>query len=225
MSVLGFPWGFHMLVATSQASHLMLSARRAAACDPHDLSSAILWGICTIWWCGGWTHPPSLPATCSFHVACSPDAVVCALDTVPLCCRGSLADGHVCIVPAEHVASGRRTDEAVWTELRNFKKSLLQMFMQQVRTSNVLNLMISSALAAASVHAAGAGCMHVASVLCCSGARLQFAAAHAVEAVVNGLESAREYWHGWTDFHDLHGLRCTHVSRHRMLTATRVLAS
>lgn len=49
------------------------------------------------------------------------------------CYRGSLAVGHVCIVPAEHVASARRTDEAVWTELRNFKKSLLQMFMQQVR--------------------------------------------------------------------------------------------
>lgn len=40
----------------------------------------------------------------------------------------------MCIVPAEHVASARRTDEAVWTELRNFKKSLLQMFMQQACT-------------------------------------------------------------------------------------------
>lgn len=52
---------------------------------------------------------------------------------LPFCYRGSLADGHVCIVPADHVASARRTDEAVWNELRNFKKSLLQMFMQQVR--------------------------------------------------------------------------------------------
>lgn len=51
---------------------------------------------------------------------------------IQITCRGALAEGHVCIVPAEHVASGRRTDEATWTELRNFKKSLLQMFMQQV---------------------------------------------------------------------------------------------
>ena len=40
---------------------------------------------------------------------------------------------HALLVPAaEHVASSRQVDEAVWTELRNFKKCLIQMFMQQV---------------------------------------------------------------------------------------------
>ncbi len=38
----------------------------------------------------------------------------------------------VCWLSAEHVASSRQVDEAVWTELRNFKKCLIQMFMQQV---------------------------------------------------------------------------------------------
>lgn len=47
-------------------------------------------------------------------------------------CRGSLAEGHCLIVPSEHVASTRKVDEAVWTELRNFKKALLQMAMSQV---------------------------------------------------------------------------------------------
>ncbi len=40
--------------------------------------------------------------------------------------------GHCLIVPVEHVASARQVDEHVWTEIRNFKKCLLQMFMAQV---------------------------------------------------------------------------------------------
>jgi len=36
-------------------------------------------------------------------------------------------------VPADHVPSCRAVDEDVWTELRNFKKCLLQMFMAQAR--------------------------------------------------------------------------------------------
>ena len=36
------------------------------------------------------------------------------------------------IVPTEHVASTRQVDEQVWTEMRNFKKCLLQMHMAQV---------------------------------------------------------------------------------------------
>ncbi|KAK9802677.1 hypothetical protein WJX73_004828 [Symbiochloris irregularis] len=47
--------------------------------------------------------------------------------------RGSLAEGHCLIVPSEHVASARQVDEAVWAELRNFKKALLQMAMSQGR--------------------------------------------------------------------------------------------
>ena len=47
-------------------------------------------------------------------------------------CRGRLVPGHCLIVPAEHVASARQVDEHVWTEMRNFKKCLLQMFMAQV---------------------------------------------------------------------------------------------
>ena len=98
----------------------------------------------------------------------------CALLTTCFCYRGSLADGHVCIVPAEHVASGRRTDEAVWTELRNFKKSLLQMFMQQVRNLSRSNgsQVATSIVAAADVMSAwrrlallddlhGLRCMHI----------------------------------------------------------------
>jgi len=47
--------------------------------------------------------------------------------------RGRLAEGHCCLVPADHVPSCRQVDEDVWTELRNFKKCLLQMFMAQAR--------------------------------------------------------------------------------------------
>lgn len=45
--------------------------------------------------------------------------------------KGHLVEGHCCIVPADHVASVRRCDGNVAIELRNFKKSLLQMFMAQ----------------------------------------------------------------------------------------------
>lgn len=47
-------------------------------------------------------------------------------------CRGRLVDGHSIIVPTEHVASTRQVDEHIWTELRNFKKCVLQMYMAQV---------------------------------------------------------------------------------------------
>ncbi len=40
--------------------------------------------------------------------------------------------GHCLIVPSEHVASARQVDDHAWTELRNFKKCLLQMFAAQV---------------------------------------------------------------------------------------------
>ncbi len=49
-------------------------------------------------------------------------------------CRGRLGEGHSIIVPTEHVASTRQVDEHIWTELRNFKKCLLQMHMAQVPT-------------------------------------------------------------------------------------------
>lgn len=45
--------------------------------------------------------------------------------------RGRLLDGHVQIVTAEHVGSTRMTDEATWQEIRNFKKSLVRMFLDQ----------------------------------------------------------------------------------------------
>ncbi|DBA82399.1 TPA: hypothetical protein ACH3X2_000649 [Trebouxia sp. C0005] len=45
--------------------------------------------------------------------------------------RGRLGEGHSIIVPTEHVASTRQVDEHIWTELRNFKKCLLQMHMAQ----------------------------------------------------------------------------------------------
>ena len=40
--------------------------------------------------------------------------------------------GHCLIVLSDHVASAWQADEHVWTEMRNFKKCLLQMFMAQV---------------------------------------------------------------------------------------------
>eukprot|EP00884_Botryococcus_braunii_P013106 jgi/Botrbrau1/21797/Bobra.0190s0022.1 len=45
--------------------------------------------------------------------------------------RGRLVAGHCQIVPAEHVASSRLADDLVWTEIRNFKKCLLQLFAAQ----------------------------------------------------------------------------------------------
>lgn len=47
-------------------------------------------------------------------------------------CRGRLVEGHSIIVPTEHVASTRQVDDHIWTELRNFKKCVLQMHMAQV---------------------------------------------------------------------------------------------
>ena len=46
--------------------------------------------------------------------------------------RGRLVEGHSIIVPTEHVASSRQVDDHIWTELRNFKKCVLQMHMAQV---------------------------------------------------------------------------------------------
>jgi hypothetical protein len=56
-----------------------------------------------------------------------------------LSCRGRLVPGHCLIVPSDHVASARQVDEHVWTEIRNFKKCLLQMFMAQVGGLSVLS--------------------------------------------------------------------------------------
>lgn len=45
--------------------------------------------------------------------------------------RGRLCPGHCQIVAAEHIPSTRVADELTWTEIRNFKKCLLQMFTAQ----------------------------------------------------------------------------------------------
>ena len=39
------------------------------------------------------------------------------------------------IIPSEHAASSRTVDEATWTEMRNFKKSLILMFRAQVQAA------------------------------------------------------------------------------------------
>jgi hypothetical protein len=39
--------------------------------------------------------------------------------------------GHCQIAPVEHTPSSRVADEAAWTEMRNFKKCLIQMFARQ----------------------------------------------------------------------------------------------
>ena len=70
--------------------------------------------------------------------------------------RGSLGEGHCLIVPSEHVASTRQVDEAVWTELRNFKKCLLQMAMAQVRAAGAAGRSHAS-LAQTQLSAAGRG--------------------------------------------------------------------
>ena len=41
-------------------------------------------------------------------------------------------EGHTLIIPSEHTPSARSTDEATWTAMRNFKKSLIMMFRSQV---------------------------------------------------------------------------------------------
>ncbi|GMH40688.1 hypothetical protein BSKO_08592 [Bryopsis sp. KO-2023] len=45
--------------------------------------------------------------------------------------RGRLVPGHCMIVPVEHCPSSCQVDENVWTEMRNFKKALIQMFHSQ----------------------------------------------------------------------------------------------
>ncbi len=47
--------------------------------------------------------------------------------------RGCLVPGHCLIVPMDHVSSCRQADEQVWTEMRNFKKCLVQMYAAQAR--------------------------------------------------------------------------------------------
>jgi hypothetical protein len=46
---------------------------------------------------------------------------------------GRLVPGHCQIATTEHTPSSRATDDHVWTEIRNFKKCLLQMFSSQGR--------------------------------------------------------------------------------------------
>ena len=58
--------------------------------------------------------------------------MTCTFSNAVVSDRGRLVPGHCLIVPAEHVASTRQVDEHIWTEIRNFKKCLLQMFMAQV---------------------------------------------------------------------------------------------
>ena len=48
-------------------------------------------------------------------------------------CREGLVEGHCCIVPSAHVASSRTVDDDTWTEMRNFKKSLILMARAQAR--------------------------------------------------------------------------------------------
>ena len=57
-------------------------------------------------------------------------------------CRGRLSEGHSIIVPTEHVASTRQVDDHIWTELRNFKKCLLQMHMAQVTNRQCTSILI-----------------------------------------------------------------------------------
>lgn len=49
--------------------------------------------------------------------------------------RGRLHPQHCIIVPTEHVPSSRKVDEHVWTEMRNFKKCVIQMHAKQVGRS------------------------------------------------------------------------------------------
>ena len=44
-------------------------------------------------------------------------------------------EGHTLIIPSEHATSSRTVDEATWTEMRNFKKSLILMFRAQVQAA------------------------------------------------------------------------------------------
>ena len=49
--------------------------------------------------------------------------------------EGALDPLHCCIVPLEHIPSTREVDDDVWTEIRNFKKSLIQMSQSKVSWS------------------------------------------------------------------------------------------
>lgn len=44
-----------------------------------------------------------------------------------------LVKGHCRIVPFEHVSSTLECEEEEWTEIKNFKKTLMQMFAEQDR--------------------------------------------------------------------------------------------
>lgn len=46
-----------------------------------------------------------------------------------------IVTGHCLIVPMDHISSIRLADESTLTEIRNFKKSLIQMFQKQVMLS------------------------------------------------------------------------------------------
>ena len=47
--------------------------------------------------------------------------------------KGALDSKHCVIVPLEHIPSTREADENAWTEIRNFKKALIQMNHEQAR--------------------------------------------------------------------------------------------
>jgi hypothetical protein len=47
--------------------------------------------------------------------------------------RGRLSPGHCVIAPTEHAPSFRDVDDHIYEELKNFKKSLIRMHMEQVR--------------------------------------------------------------------------------------------
>uniref|UniRef100_A0A061SMS2 CwfJ-like protein n=1 Tax=Tetraselmis sp. GSL018 TaxID=582737 RepID=A0A061SMS2_9CHLO len=65
---------------------------------------------------------------------------------------GRLVPGHCQIVTAEHLPSTRATDDHVWTEIRNFKKCLLQMFRSQGK--DVVFLECATSLGSGRGHAA-----------------------------------------------------------------------
>ena len=64
------------------------------------------------------------------------DYLLSPIDADIVCCRSRLVPLHCCIVPMEHISSSRRTDEDVWTEIRNFKKCIILMYRAQVLNSD-----------------------------------------------------------------------------------------
>ena len=74
----------------------------------------------------------SHPACNSFHLCLLSDALLSTIFLSQDLCRGRLHPLHCCIIPTEHMASSRKVDEHVWTEMRNFKKCVIQMNAQQV---------------------------------------------------------------------------------------------